>query len=110
MRRLIPVCNDFRGPFRVHVDRAGRPDGEQPFPENRKAQGGRQQRSDFSNVSKYSMVRTRPSSRDTLGSQPSLSFASLISGRRCMGSSTGSGRESIFDFEPVNSITVYARL
>ncbi len=46
------------------------------------------------------MVGARPSSSDTLGSQPSLVLAIAISGQRCLGSSPGKGsntsRERLF--------------
>src|SRR5262245_157472 len=41
---------------------------------------------------KYSMVLRRPSSRATVGVHPSRSPASVMSGWRCFGSSSGSGR------------------
>ena len=42
---------------------------------------------------KYSVVRSRPSRRSTSGAQPSRSRASVMSGRRWVGSSTGQGLE-----------------
>src|SRR5437016_4843628 len=40
---------------------------------------------------KYEIVRRSPSSRPTRGSQPSSARARVMSGRRCLGSSVGSG-------------------
>src|SRR5215813_1803241 len=40
---------------------------------------------------KYSRVRLRPSSRDVCGCHPRISRARVVSGRRCFGSSSGSG-------------------
>ena len=42
-----------------------------------------------------------PSSNSTLGSQPRIFFARVMSGWRTFGSSTGSGLYLIFDFVPV---------
>src|SRR5215472_14647500 len=44
---------------------------------------------------KYSRVRLRPSSRDVCGCHPRISRARVVSGRRCLGSSSGSGWNTI---------------
>lgn len=41
---------------------------------------------------KYSIVRPNPSSRGTTGCHPRSDRARAMSGRRCLGSSAGSGR------------------
>jgi len=48
------------------------------------------------------MVLFRPSSSSTLGSHPRTSRARVISGRRCLGSSAGSGLKMISDPEHVD--------
>ena len=48
--------------------------------------------SDLNSCSKYSMVFINPSRSCTRGTQPSRSLAKLMSGQRCLGSSSGSGR------------------
>src|SRR4051812_22983167 len=53
---------------------------------------------------KYSMVRISPSSTETVGSQPSASRASEISGWRCFGSSAGRGWKMMRELEPVSSM------
>jgi hypothetical protein len=45
----------------------------------------------FCRLRKYSAVWRKPSSSPTRGSQPSTRFAFEMSGRRCLGSSSGSG-------------------
>src|SRR5439155_26693176 len=57
---------------------------------------------------KYSMVRRRPSSRLTLGSHLSKSFAHWISGHRTFGSSAGSGLNSRGTCVPARSWTLRA--
>jgi hypothetical protein len=59
--------------------------------------------------SKYAAVRRSPSTRGTSGRQPSRSLANVRSGRRWVGSSTGSGSNRISDAEPVTSRTSRAR-
>src|SRR4051812_23730924 len=59
----------------------------------------------FSVWRKYSMVFAKPASSWVFGSHCSFSLAREISGRRCLGSSLGKGRRSIFDLEPVNFTT-----
>ncbi len=49
-------------------------------------------------------VSSRPSRSCTVGSQPSNVRALVRSGLRCVGSSAGSGRWTISDFDPVTSI------
>ncbi len=49
-----------------------------------------------------SIVICRPSRSSTFGSQPSSSRARVMSGRRCFGSSTGSGLKTISDLLPVS--------
>src|SRR5574341_1038613 len=48
-----------------------------------------------SKVVKYATVRCRPSSSPTLGSQPRVRLASVISGWRCVGSSFGRGHQHV---------------
>ena len=57
---------------------------------------------------KYLIVASNPSCRAILGSHSSRLFASSMSGRRCFGSSVGSGRKVMVDFDLVNSITFSA--
>ncbi len=47
-----------------------------------------------------SIVRRSPSRRDTSGAQPSSSRASVMSGLRCLGSSTGSASNRISESAP----------
>src|ERR1035441_3947280 len=47
------------------------------------------------------MESFNPVSKSIVGSQPSRAFALLMSGRRCLGSSSGSGSNRILLFEPV---------
>src|ERR1043165_6541786 len=54
---------------------------------------------------KYSYVIFNPSLRLTVGSQPNNSFAFVISGCLCFGSSTGNGLYMIFCEVPVNLMT-----
>ena len=49
---------------------------------------------------KYSIIRFNPSSNSIVGSQLSFSFASVISGCRCFGSSSGKGLNTILEDEP----------
>ena len=53
-------------------------------------------------IRKYATVSRRPCSKPTFGPQPRTDLAFEISGCRCLGSSSGSGPYSIFDFEPVS--------
>src|SRR4051812_48996329 len=57
----------------------------------------------------YAMVASRPSSKLTCGFHPRSSLARVMSGRRRVGSSAGSGRFSILDREPVSATTRSAR-
>src|SRR6185437_15838157 len=50
--------------------------------------------------SKYSIESRRPAARSIFGSQFSRRLALPMSGRRCLGSSTGSGSKVIRLFEP----------
>ena len=59
-------------------------------------------------VLKYSIVLTRPSSRFTLGSQFRSVRARVMSGRRCLGSSVGSGLVTSLLVEPVIVMIVSA--
>ena len=52
---------------------------------------------------KYSTVRRSPSSSVTRGSQPSTARAFEMSGRRCLGSSSGSGRNTMRRLLPVSA-------
>src|ERR1700755_441618 len=56
-------------------------------------------------VLKYSRDFSRPCRNLTFGSQPSNSFALVMSGRRRVGSSSGSGREMISLAAPVTDRT-----
>src|SRR4029077_6940415 len=51
---------------------------------------------------KYSRVRAKPSSSGTAGCQPRSLRAWVMSGRRCLGSSTGNARNSIWLCEPAS--------
>ena len=55
-----------------------------------------------------SIVCFKPSASGILGSQSSRSLASVMSGRRRVGSSAGNGRLTNLLDEPVNSITCSA--
>ena len=66
--------------------------------------------SDRSSCSKYLMVFINPSRSCTLGSHASSPLAKLMSGQRCLGSSSGSGRRTIFDEDPVSSMTEFGKL
>eukprot|EP01139_Manchomonas_bermudensis_P000525 Amastigsp_a543_1313.p3 type:complete len:110 gc:universal Amastigsp_a543_1313:1043-714(-) len=58
---------------------------------------------------KYAIVFVSPSRSGTLGSQPpSFSRASVMSGLRCVGSSTGTGRFTSFAAVPESSMTICA--
>ena len=57
-----------------------------------------------------SIVRRRPSSSSTFGSQPSRSRARAMSGWRTCGSSTGSASKTISERDSVTSITVFGQL
>jgi hypothetical protein len=57
---------------------------------------------------KYSIVRARPCSSGIVGSQPSFSRATEMSGWRCLGSSAGSGRRMISELLPVWRIAISA--
>src|SRR5438477_2888347 len=57
---------------------------------------------------KYSRVRERPSSSATSGCQPSSVRAREMSGRRCLGSSTGSCRNSIALLESASRTMIWA--
>jgi hypothetical protein len=50
-----------------------------------------------SSLSKYAIVRTSPSRSCVFGSHPKTAFALEMSGRRCRGSSEGSGSNLTFD-------------
>ena len=54
-------------------------------------------------AAKNSAVRRRPSSRATTGSHPSSRRATVMSGRRRVGSSVGSGSWTIVDDDPVSA-------
>jgi len=54
------------------------------------------------------MVFRNSASSCVVGFHLSVDFANEISGRRCFGSSLGSGFFTIFDFDPVSSITFSA--
>ena len=64
--------------------------------------------SDLNSCSKYAMVFISPSRSCTRGAHESSSSAKLMSGQRCLGSSSGSGRKTIFADDPVSAITVSA--
>src|SRR6516162_2176986 len=46
-------------------------------------------------LEKYPIVLAKPSLKETLGDQPRIFLALVMSGRRCLGSSCGSGRKTI---------------
>src|SRR5512133_2853527 len=58
---------------------------------------------------KYSTVLANPVSASIFGDQPNSFLASEISGFRCLGSSWGRGRYTIFDFDFVIFIIMSAR-
>src|SRR4051794_11789877 len=62
-----------------------------------------------SNLSKYSIVRKRPSLSVVPGLQSSKAPAREMSGRRCLGSSSGKGRCTMRDWDPVRSIIFLAK-
>src|SRR5262249_23505384 len=58
--------------------------------------------------SKYSITLVNPWRSGSLGTHPSNSSALLMSGRRCFGSSVGSGRWTIFDEDPARPMVISA--
>ena len=58
---------------------------------------------------KYAMVFPRPTLTGTLGDHPSISFAKLMSGLRCFGSSSVEERNSTVELDPVISFTKRAK-
>src|SRR3984957_21090954 len=56
----------------------------------------------------HATIRLTPSAAGTSGSQPRRSWALVMTGRRRVGSSTGSGRYSMGEDDPVIWSTIFA--
>jgi hypothetical protein len=63
----------------------------------------------FITCRKYSMVFASPTRTGTFGLHPIFSFAVVMSGRRCLGSSFVAGKNLIVELDPVISLISTAK-